>query len=206
MRRFQDEFLANEKIAVDQRVERVGAGTFRRVFDGHDAAEGVCAPHGVENAVDARGFSVAGCESEEVARRHVAERPFRPEKGDGDRRLQRETPAHDLAVNRANGFARKVSCPLGDESIEHGAFALGIVIRRQTRLAFSFGDALHRTGASLEQAEDLLVDEIDLRAKLFELAQAQHLVFASASIGRQSSIAVANFSIQVARSGSFKIS
>ena len=94
----------------------------------------------------------------------------------------------------------------GGEPIEHGALALRIVIRGHACLAFRFGHTLDGGGASLEQGENLLVDEIDFGSQFVELGQAQHLVFASANIGRQSSMAVANLSIHVARSGSFKIS
>src|SRR5690348_13228282 len=92
------------------------------------------------------------------------------------------------------------------EPLEHRALALRIVVRGKPRFALGVGDLLGCAGPPIEQREDLLVDRIDLGAQVAELAHGADSTFASAPVIRQPSIAVANLSIHVARSGSFRIS
>src|SRR5205814_5412881 len=100
---------------------------------------------------------VARGQTEEMPRGHVAEASLGPDEGDGDRRLERQAAAHDLAEHRADGVARETSGTLLRQPIENGLLAFGIVKRRDPRFALRFAHALDRRRATLEQAEDGLV-------------------------------------------------
>jgi len=83
--------------------------------------------------------------------------------------------------------------------------AFGVVERREAGLPLRFGHALDGGGAFFEKAKEGFVDRVDLAAEIVELAQSVAPAFAP-ELGRHARIAVANLSIQVARSGSFRIS
>ncbi len=136
----------------------------------------------------------------------MAEASLGSDEGDGDRRLERQAAAHDLAEHRADGVAREPAGPFLRQPIENGPLAFGIVKRREPGFALRFAHALDRRRATLEQAEHGLVERVDLRAEIVELAHRLDSILASAGAVLQPSIAVANLSIHVARSGSFKIS
>ena len=165
LRNLEHDLRRDLEVRIDEHVEGVDHRPGRGILDGHHAVVGPAALHFAEHVLDALHRHVLGRQAELLHARHVRERGARAEVRDFERTLQGKRGGKDLAVNGPEGILGERPLVAGGQAFEDLPFPGG---RMEVELLgfFDVADLDDDPGALIQQVDQLIVDLVDLLAKV----------------------------------------